>query len=118
MSKECVAGASRSYTVSSSAALSEKAASSNTSSLIMVIESTTGWITIAAMQLRLAFIALSFAGLMAGAENIPAASAKDHLNETGTVCGKVVSTRYLDQSNKMTFLNFDKPYPESPFTAV
>ena len=75
------------------------------------------------MQLRIAVIALSSAlscaGLVGAADKIPASAAKDHMNQTGTVCGKVVGTRYLDQSaSKITFLNFDKPYPESPFTAI
>src|SRR5437764_14631853 len=61
MSKEWVAGASRSYTVSSSAAWSETAASSHTSSFIAVLSLslvitagwiTTGWITIASMKLQ------------------------------------------------------------------
>jgi len=70
------------------------------------------------MQLRFAVLALCSAGLLAAA-TIPASAAKDHMNETGTVCGKVVGTRYLDQSpSKITFLNFDKPYPETPFTAI
>ena len=70
------------------------------------------------MKLQIAAVTLSFAGHLAAA-NIPASAAKDHLNESATVCGKVVATRYLDQSaTKITFLNFDKPYPETSFTAV
>ena len=70
------------------------------------------------MKLPIAVVLLSFHGLLAAA-NIPASAAKDHLNESATVCGKVVATRYLDQSaSKITFLNFDKPYPDTPFTAV
>ena len=85
----------------------------------MVIESTTGWFTMAAMPLRIAAIALCSAGLAAAADRIPSAAARDHMNQTGTVCGKVVATRYLDQSaGKITFLNFDKPYPDTTFTAV
>ena len=62
--------------------------------------------------------AMSCAGL-AAADTIPAAQAAAHMNETGTVCGKVVGTRYLDNSErKITFLNFDKAYPETPFTAI
>jgi len=68
--------------------------------------------------MRLPSLALCFAGVLAAA-NIPASAAKDHLNQTATVCGKVVGTRFLDQSaTKFTFLNFDKAYPDSPFTAV
>ena len=54
---------------------------------------------------------------LCSAADIPAAQAKDHIGETGTVCGKVAGARYLDQSG-ITFLNFEKPYPDSPFTAI
>jgi micrococcal nuclease len=85
----------------------------------MVIESTIGWITIAAMRLVFPVIALSLSGLLGAADKISTAAAKDHLDQTATVCGKVVGTRYLDQSaTKLTFLNFDKAYPDSPFTVV
>ena len=71
------------------------------------------------MVLRLAVFAVSLAGSVAAADRIQASAAKDHMNQTGTVCGKVVGTRYLDQSaTKITFLNFDKPYPDTPFTAI
>jgi micrococcal nuclease len=70
------------------------------------------------MLLRFAILALA-AGALGAADRIPASAAKDHMNETATVCGKVVGARYLDNSeNKITFLNFDKPYPDSPFTAI
>ncbi|MCU1233179.1 MAG: hypothetical protein JWP63_1146 [Candidatus Solibacter sp.] len=85
----------------------------------MGIESTIAWFTIAAMHLRIAIFALCVAGALCAADNVPASAAKDHMNETATVCGKVVGARYLEQSaSKITFLNFDKPYPDSPFTAV
>jgi hypothetical protein len=51
------------------------------------------------------------------AADISATAAKDHIGENGTVCGKVAGARYLEQS-KITFLNFDKPYPDAPFTAI
>jgi micrococcal nuclease len=50
------------------------------------------------------------------AADIPASEAAKHMGETGTVCGKVASARHLD--NSITFLNFDKPYPDTPFTAI
>jgi micrococcal nuclease len=47
------------------------------------------------------------------------AEAKQHLGETATVCGKVVSTRYASSTKgQPTFLNLDKPYPEQIFTVV
>uniref|UniRef100_Q01ZZ0 Nucleic acid binding, OB-fold, tRNA/helicase-type n=1 Tax=Solibacter usitatus (strain Ellin6076) TaxID=234267 RepID=Q01ZZ0_SOLUE len=69
--------------------------------------------------MRLLLFAVCFAAMLGAADKISAGAAKDHLNQTATVCGKVVGTRYLDQSApKITFLNFDKPYPDSPFTAI
>jgi micrococcal nuclease len=50
------------------------------------------------------------------AADIPASEAAKHMGETGTVCGKVASARHLD--NSLTFLNFEKPYPDTPFTAI
>jgi len=48
-----------------------------------------------------------------------AAEAKDHVGETATVCGHVVSTRYAASTKgQPTFLNLDKPYPNQVFTAV
>ncbi len=59
------------------------------------------------------------ARIVCAADTIPAAQAKDHLGQTATVCGKVVSTRFLESANKQpTFLNFDKPYPDHTFTVV
>jgi hypothetical protein len=57
--------------------------------------------------------------VLCAADTIPAAQAKDHVGQTATVCGKVVSTRFLESSNRQpTFLNFDKPYPDHSFTVV
>jgi hypothetical protein len=56
---------------------------------------------------------------LGAADTIPAAAAKDHIGKTATVCGKVAGTRYLDTSNRQpTFLNFDKPFPDHPFSAI
>ena len=45
--------------------------------------------------------------------------AKDHVGETATVCGNVVSTRYASTTKgQPTFLNLDKPYPNQIFTVV
>jgi DNA/RNA endonuclease YhcR with UshA esterase domain len=48
-----------------------------------------------------------------------AAEAKDHIGETATVCGNVVSTRYAASTRgQPTFLNLDKPYPSQIFTVL
>jgi len=45
--------------------------------------------------------------------------AKDHVGESATVCGKIVSTRYASSSRgQPTFLNFGRPYPNHVFTVV
>jgi len=50
-------------------------------------------------------------------KTITAEEAKQHVQETNTVCGVVASTRYLTRS-KLTFLNLGRAYPDQPFTAV
>ena len=45
--------------------------------------------------------------------------AKDHIGESATVCGSVVSTRYAASTKgQPTFLNLEKPYPNQIFTVV
>jgi hypothetical protein len=45
--------------------------------------------------------------------------AKEHVGETGTVCGTVVAAQYLpDRPGRPTFLNIDKPYPDQRFNVV
>ena len=52
-------------------------------------------------------------------KSISAEEAKDHAQETNTVCGLVAGTRYLETAKtKPTFLNFTKPFPEQNFTVV
>lgn len=52
-------------------------------------------------------------------KKLTAAEAKDHVGETATVCGNVVSTRYAASTKgQPTFLNLDKPYPSQIFTIV
>jgi endonuclease G len=52
-------------------------------------------------------------------EHVPAPQALYFIGQECNVCGKVVGTRYNKQtSTGITYLNFDLPYPNSPFTAV
>src|SRR5690348_6905740 len=45
--------------------------------------------------------------------------AKNHIGETSTVCGSVVTTRYTASTKgQPTFLNLEKPYPNQIFTVV
>ena len=59
----------------------------------------------------LAFVLLAVAPALSQ-KTLTASEAKDHNGEQATVCGKVVSTGYAENSRgKPTFLNLDKPYP-------
>lgn len=50
---------------------------------------------------------------------VPASGADDHVGEWATVCGRVVEARYVPGvRGRPTFLNFEAPYPDPPFTAV
>jgi DNA/RNA endonuclease YhcR with UshA esterase domain len=52
-------------------------------------------------------------------KKLTTAEAKDHIGETATVCGNVVSTRYSPSTKgQPTFLNLDKAYPNQVFTVV
>ncbi len=48
-------------------------------------------------------------------KRISAAQAKDHLEETLVVTGKIAQVSIRPN---MVYLNLEKPYPESPFTGV
>jgi len=52
-------------------------------------------------------------------KKLSATEAKDHVGETATVCGSVVSTRYAASTKgQPTFLNLDQPYPNQIFTVL
>jgi micrococcal nuclease len=61
--------------------------------------------------------------------SIPSTDAKRHVGETVTVCGRVAGTSYIVHvrpTNKvlgtyydtLTFLNFDRPYPDHTFAVI
>ena len=53
------------------------------------------------------------------AQTISAGEAKNHIGETATVCGKVVSAKYAVRTRgQPTFLNLDEPYPRQIFTVL
>src|SRR5271163_3849637 len=72
--------------------------------------------------MRRVLLGIAFAiGFCAAAPSskITARESKDHVGETQTVCGKVVSTRYASGSKgQPTFLNLDEPYPKEIFTIL
>ena len=75
------------------------------------------------MRKARAILALSFALFLVPSDQaqkkITALEAKDHINESATVCGNVVSARFsASTKGQPTFLNLDKPYPNQVFTVV
>jgi hypothetical protein len=71
---------------------------------------------------RMALLTIALLGVTAppcAAASFSPETARQHAGETATVCGTVASGHYAANSrSKMTFLDFDKPYPHQPFTAV
>jgi hypothetical protein len=64
-------------------------------------------------------ICATCAASSASISDLTAAQAKDHIGESATVCGVVVSANYATRSKRQpTFLNLDKAYPDHIFTAV
>ena len=50
---------------------------------------------------------------------ISATEARNHIGETRTVCGAVMSAHYAVRTRgNPTFLNLDKPYPDQVFTVL
>ncbi len=65
------------------------------------------------------FLGTLLCGPLAAQKKLSPAEAKDHIGETATVCGTVVTTRYAASTRgQPTFLNLDKPYPSQVFTVV
>lgn len=71
------------------------------------------------MRMKLTLLIALAAICTAAQTKIMAREAKDHVGETETVCGKVVSTRYaVGSKGQPTFLNLDEPYPKEIFTIL
>jgi hypothetical protein len=65
------------------------------------------------IAVRLATAGVSVAKTITGEE------ALQHVQETNTVCGIIASTRYAENSpGKLTYLNFDRPFPGQTCAAV
>jgi len=70
---------------------------------------------------RLLAIGVVLAGSVAAgkAEPLPPDQAAKHAGETATVCGVVAAAKFAAQvRGGTTFLDFDKPYPNSTFSAL
>ena len=72
------------------------------------------------MKRWILFLMLGVApNVLAQGAHLKASEAKDHIGETQTVCGKVVSARYASRSKgQPTFLNLDQPYRNEVFTIL
>jgi len=72
-----------------------------------------------ATRLAVAIWLATLAAASAGLPRLLSYQAKNHLGENATVCGVVVSTKYLESKRRSpTLLDLDKPYPQQPFTIV
>jgi hypothetical protein len=79
----------------------------------------TNWRKIVRRVLGVAFAIVAVVTLSGQQQALTTAEAAKHVGESTTVCGRVVGTRFLESSKgQPTFLNFDKPYPNTPFTVV
>lgn len=74
------------------------------------------------MKFRFVMICLVLSSASGQAQQddmVRAHQAIDHVGELAMVCGVIASTRYLEGvRGAPTYLNFDKPYPESDFSVV
>ena len=61
----------------------------------------------------------TFAAASAEVPRLLSYQAKNHLHEDATVCGVVVSTKFLESKRRSpTLLDLDRAYPNQPFTIV
>jgi hypothetical protein len=73
------------------------------------------------MQLTKLVLAILLLPLSTGADvpHLLSYQAKNHLGENATVCGVVISTKYLETKRRSpTLLDLDRAYPNQPFTIV
>ena len=50
---------------------------------------------------------------------IKATQAAEHVGEVALVCGVVADTHYAQTSTgRPTYINFEEPFPDAPFTAI
>jgi hypothetical protein len=75
-----------------------------------------------AVAANLAVVLLVSAALIEPAlaqKKLTAVEAKEHVGETATICGTIVSAHFATSTKgRPTFLNVDKPYPNQIFTIV
>ncbi len=72
-----------------------------------------------AIKLAVGVWLATFVAASAGVPRLLSYQAKNHLGENATICGLVVSTKYLESKRRSpTFLDLDHPFPHQPFTIV
>jgi len=70
-------------------------------------------------RLSIATVALTIAAQASPAATLAPDEAAKHAGETVTVCGVVAGAKYAaNVRGGLTFIDFDKPYPNAPFTAL
>ena len=71
------------------------------------------------LRLSMAIFALTISAQAARAAALAPEEAAKHAGETATVCGVVAGAKYASQiRGGLTFIDFGKPYPDAPFTAM
>jgi hypothetical protein len=71
------------------------------------------------LGLSIAVIVLTVSAHAASAVTLAPDEAAKHAGETATVCGVVAGAKYAAQvRGGLTFIDFAKPYPDAPFTAL
>jgi len=71
------------------------------------------------LRFSIAVLALTVAVPAARAATLAPEEAAKHAGETATVCGVVAGAKYAAEvRGGLTFIDFGKPYPNAPFTAL
>jgi hypothetical protein len=69
-----------------------------------------------------ALVAMSLVGvsviILGQGKKLRASEAKHYIGQQATVCSRVANGRYATKRGKPTFLDFDKPYPNQPFSVI
>ncbi len=71
------------------------------------------------LRVSIVSLALLIPTMAAHADPLAPADAVKHVGEKATVCGVVAGAKYAAQTGgRPTFLDFEKPYPDTTFTAL
>jgi hypothetical protein len=71
------------------------------------------------LRLSITILTLTLPAQAAYAAALAPEDAVKHAGETATVCGLVAGAKYAAQvRGGLTFIDFGKPYPDAPFTAM